>query len=293
MSAIQTIAYACGLGATNEGCQHGPTQLLESGLIPYLKEQGIYSLEAEVLHPRKDGTRQDKLEGILSQLAKLVYETRLLGHLPVILGGDHSSAMGTWAGVCESINGQGDWGLLWIDAHMDSHTARTSPSGAEHGMPLANLLGEGDANLMHIGGKEQKLLAKHTCILGVRSYEAEEKALLDRIGLQVFYMHDIRQQGMTVILQKAMEIVGQGTVGFGMSMDLDALDPKIAPGVGTPAEEGLNQEELDLLIEAVQDRHEDLLALELVEYNPSLDKGHTTEKLIFSTLNRLLHPWTN
>lgn len=290
MSAIQPIGYACGLGAVKEECGRGPEALLQSGLEAFLQECGVNLLHADVIHPVEGSDKFSILNKIISQLARVVYETRKQGHLPLILGGDHSSAIGTWAGVCESINGQGHMGMIWVDAHMDSHTPDTSPSGALHGMPLACLLGHGHADLLQIGGRAQKFLPRNTCILGVRSYESEEYALLQKLGVRIYFMHEIVERGMQSVMQEALNRACDNTVGIGLSIDLDAVDPALAPAVGTPEEAGLKEEDLGILMQAMRQQRKNLTAVELVEFNPRYDQDNQTQGLIFSLLKQLLMP---
>jgi arginase len=197
------------------------------------------------------------------------------GHFPLVVGGDHSCAIGTWSGVHRALANHGPVGLIWIDAHMDSHTFATTPSGQIHGMPLACLLGHGETALTRIGGAEAKLRPEQVCLIGVRSYEAGEAALLHRLGVRVYDMDEIRRRGLAEVFEEALAIVRQGTAGFGVSVDLDALDPGEEPGVGTPVAGGLRRAELaDALSHLRGDPA--FVAMEIVEYNPRRDRRHAT-----------------
>jgi len=209
------------------------------------------------------------------RLAAEVERVLQAGNFPLVVGGDHSCAIGTWSGVHRALADRGPIGLIWIDAHMDSHTFATTPSGQIHGMPLAALLGHGDATLTGIEGIEAKLLPEHVCLIGVRSYEAGEAALLHGLGVRVFEMDEVRRRGLAEVFEEALTIVRQGTAGFGVSVDLDALDPEEEPGVGTPVPGGLRRAELaDALSRLRGDRA--FVAMEIVEYNPRRDRGHAT-----------------
>ncbi len=155
--------------------------------------------------------------------------------LPCVIGGDHSCAGGTWTGVARML--QGELGLVWIDAHMDSHTPATSHTGRLHGMPLAWLLGQGDDALY--GLSAGVVDPEHVALIGVRSYEPEEKERLDRLGVRVFHIEEVHRRGLDTVAAEALAIAARGTSGFGVSIDLDAVTPEEAPGVGTPVADGI------------------------------------------------------
>jgi arginase len=208
------------------------------------------------------------------------------GHLPLVLGGDHSCAIGTWKGIAQAM--PGPLGLIWIDAHMDAHTPATSESGRLHGMPLACLLGYGDDSLTGIAGGA-RIDPAHLCLIGIRSFEAGEAALLRGLGVRIFTMREIRQRGLEVILRDAREIAGAGTAGYGISIDLDAIDPFEAPGVGSPVRGGLRAADVvNGLANYVGDAA--LRGLEIVEYNPHLDRDAQTIALVPAIAKALLSP---
>jgi arginase len=182
---------------------------------------------------------------------------------------------------------EGRLGLLWIDAHMDSHTFRTSPSRALHGMPLACLLGHGDPRLTRIGGPEPKLLPQDVCLIGVRSFEWGEAVLLKRLGVRVYFMAEIRRRGLAELCAEAWAHVTREAAACGVSLDLDALDPEEEPGVGSPVAGGLHRDELAA---ALRGLHGDprLRALEVVEYNPYADRDFATARAIHDLCRSLL-----
>jgi arginase len=186
--------------------------------------------------------------------------------LPCVIGGDHSCAGGTWVGVARML--QGELGLIWIDAHMDSHTPGTSHTGRLHGMPLAWLLGQADEDLY--GLSAGVVDPEHVALIGVRSYEPEEKERLDRLGVRVFHIEEVARRGLDTVCDEALRIATAGTSGFGISIDLDAVSPEEAPGVGTPVPEGIVAAELARALHRLGSRP-DLVALELAEYLPRLD----------------------
>jgi len=169
-------------------------------------------------------------------------------------------------------------GLIWVDAHGDMNTPATTSSGNVHGMPLAALLGEGPSELAMIGGYEPKVAPQHTVLVGVRNLDHREKDEVRASGIHVFTMKDIDRQGAASIMEQALELAGGGTGGVHLSFDLDACDPSIAPGVGTPVRGGLNYREAHLMMETVADAHR-LVALDLVEVNPVLDSQNSTAVL--------------
>ena len=209
------------------------------------------------------------------------------GEFVALFGGDHSCAIGSWSGVAKALAPRGRPGLIWIDAHMDSHTPETSPSGALHGMPVAVLLGHGADEYTGIAIPGQKIEPAHLCLVGVRSYEAAERALLERLGVRVFTMNEIHRLGLKQVLRQARAIVAEGTAGFGISIDLDGIDPGDAPGVGSPAVGGIAADEL---LEALAMFQKDpaLVALEVAELNPVMDVAGQTTGLAVEILERII-----
>jgi arginase len=198
------------------------------------------------------------------------------GETPVILGGDHSLAMGSVAGAAAHAGGR--IGLLWIDAHADLNTPETSPTGNVHGMPLATLLGRGDPMLLDIGGKSPVVLPRHAALLGVRDVDPGERALIRELGLAVYTMKELDERGTGTCIREALARVTKGTKGFHLSFDMDALDPEVAPGVGTPVPGGLTYREAHLACELVAETGK-LLSLDVVEVNPILDERNRTADL--------------
>jgi arginase len=269
------IGAASGAGAPDPGCAEGPDALRHYRVFHDTPLQHV-AWDAILHVPRAaQDTPLHAVAALGERLAAEVETVLQAGHFPLVVGGDHSCAIGTWSGVHRVLADRGPLGLIWIDAHMDSHTFATTPSGQIHGMPLAALLGHGDAALTTIDGAEAKLRPEHVCLVGVRSYEAGEAALLHRLGVRVFDMDEIRRRGLAAVFEAALAIVRQGTAGFGVSVDLDALDPAEEPGVGTPVAGGLRRAEL---AEALSHLRGDpgFVAMEIVEYNPRRDRGHAT-----------------
>src|SRR5665213_879539 len=157
-----------------------------------------------------------------------------------VVGGDHSCAIGTWSGVYDAMHHLGDIGLIWIDAHMDSHTPETTPTNHIHGMPLACLLGYGYPTLTGVLHAAPKFKPENVCLIGVRSYEKGEAALLKHLNVRVFFMEEVQERGFEVVLAEAVQHVNQHTIGYGITLDIDAVDPLEAPGVDVPEPEGIH-----------------------------------------------------
>jgi arginase len=273
---VELIGVASGLGARDHGCEDGPLflrelQVFQGGDIPAAWD-GMLRPDAANSESPIEATTE-----LCSRLANRVQGALNSGHFPLVVGGDHSCAIGTWSGVHKWLGARGSLGLIWIDAHMDSHTKDTTPSGALNGMPLACLLGYGEPALTAIAAAVPKLRPEHVCLLGVRSYEKAEAALLTKLGVRVIGMEEIRKRGVTATLAEAMAVAGNGTAGYGVSLDLDVLDPAEESGVGSPVPGGLLCSELENALRQLRDDPK-MLAMEIVEYNPHHDRGLLTAK---------------
>jgi arginase len=196
--------------------------------------------------------------------------------VPLVLGGDHSLAAGSVAASADwirRINGK-PLGLIWVDAHGDMNTPETTTSGNVHGMPLAALLGREPLELASIG-TVPSVLPQHTVLVGIRNLDENEKGQIRAAGVHVFTMKDIDRQGIATVAERAIELASAGTGGIHVSFDLDVSDPSIAPGVGTPVRGGLDYRESHMIMELVADSNQ-LIALDLVEVNPTLDNRNAT-----------------
>ncbi len=276
MYPVNLIGVASCLGAQDHGCEDGPL-FLRALKVFQGGNRTVHWGDMLRLENVTAETRTSAIAGLNSRLAQKVQESLAARQFPFVVGGDHTCAIGTWSGVRQWLGHRGSLGLIWIDAHMDSHTFATTPSGALHGMPLACLLGYGEKELIGIGTPDPKLQPEHVCLLGVRSFEEGEAALLKRLGVRVIGMQEIRQRGLAETLAEAMAIAGSGTAGYGVSVDLDVLDPAEEPGVGSPEPDGLLCHELEQALGRL--RHDPaLVAMEIVEYNPYHDRGELTAK---------------
>ena len=224
--------------------------------------------------PKKKYIRE--IARVCQRLYAQVYQSLAAGAVPVVLGGDHSLAAGSVGASADFLASRGEkLGLIWVDAHGDMNTPATTRSGNVHGMPLAALLGKEPAELATIGKRTPKVRAANTVLLGIRDLDELEKQLIRDSKVSVFTMKEIDQQGIAAVMKKALRIAGRGTGGIHVSFDLDACDPAIAPGVGTPKKGGLDYREAQLVMELVCDSGR-LIALDLVEINPILDVQNQT-----------------
>lgn len=202
------------------------------------------------------------------------------GAFPIVVGGDHSMALGTVTGVASHFRKKGERiGLVWIDAHADMNTDETSPSGNIHGMPLSGLLGYGAPELVGIGGFSPKVAPENTVLVGIRSVDEQERELVIRSGVNYYEMMKIDARGMGAVITEAVERAMHGTAGVHISLDVDGIDPEYAPGVGTPVPGGINLREAHLIMEVVADAG-CMCSLEIAEVNPILDSANATAALV-------------
>lgn len=274
------IPVAYDHGAPERGAGHGPEALRAAGLGRRLRAEGIEFAWSPSLRPQDAVDPVVELAQLARRLSQRVGAALARGRFPLVLGGDHAIAIGTWAGVAQARRAAGPIGLLWIDAHMDAHTPGTSETGMLHGMPLACLLGAGDPTLTTVGTARPKLLPEHVCLVGVRSFESGEASFLAEIGVKVFGMDEVRRRGLDAVLNDALAIVRRAPGGYGITFDTDAIDPAEAPGVTVPEAGGLSFDALAAALRRLV-RAAPPVALEVVEYNPLNDReGRTAHQLI-------------
>lgn len=286
---VAVIGVASGYGAGDPACQDGSEVIRALRFLSDLEavDAGLHWDEPIRLALPHPADALDAVENIAVQLADRVGQHLEQGDFPLVIGGDHSCAIGTWSGVKRALGASARLGLIWIDAHMDSHTMATSATRHIHGMPLASLLGRGDPRLAAVAGAGAKLLPEDVCLIGVRSFEADEVVLLRQLGVRVYFMHEVRRRGLSEVFAEALCRVAAQTRGYGISIDLDALDPAQGPGVGTPVPGGLLRAEMtDALALAQGD--ERLLAVEIVEYNPYRDEHFVTARAVHDLCRSLI-----
>ncbi|MDQ3564732.1 MAG: arginase [Pseudomonadota bacterium] len=279
---LGVIGAASGIGAADPGCGLGPDALREYGLTSQLRDHGLKAVWADIVRrpALRAGTESIKeIKTYCEELAAAVRHGLHGGRRVALIGGDHSCAIASWSAIASALCGP--LGLVWIDAHMDSHTPATSPSGALHGMPLAILLGVGPPELTDLLYPGAKLRPENVCLVGVRSYEPEEADLLHRLGVRVITMGEVRARGLMRSLGEAFAIASRGAAAVGLSIDLDAIDPTDAPGVGTPAPNGLRG--LDL-VESLRRLAPQPALAEIAEFNPLHDREDKTARLVIDLL---------
>ena len=285
MSIVDFIGVASGVGAQDHGCEDGLEALHAICVKSHLCDNQVTWLTT--LYPPQAQDDLHTIQLLCHSLAGQVQRSIEASHRFAVFSGDHSSAVGIWSGARETLAEQESLGLIWIDAHMDSHRPETSPSGAYHGMPLACLLGHGPAELTAINYPAPVLLPQNVVLVGIRSYEAEEHALLSRLGVHIYYIEEIRERGLAVVMREAHGRVTQQSRQFGISIDLDAIDPGDAPGVGSPELGGIHGDELIAALAMVAD-DERLLGIEVSEYNPSHDIEQKTAQLALALANTIV-----
>jgi len=265
---IDIIGAATNLGFL-KGSDFGPYQLMigDKEVISCVEDTLIDVRCGQIVRAPRQGSLIGRLEYFSNNLAHAVNKTLCERRLPIVVGGDHSCAIGTWAGV-KRFYRPDRLGLIWFDAHMDAHTRETSSSGNYHGMPLAILLGHGDERLVKLGNETPMLDPKRVCLIGVRNYEAKEKELLDSLDVKYFTADEVRSEGIRKVMDQAIVIAtGNRNSYYGISIDLDVLDPSRMISVNTPEPNGLTVPEL---MEATRGLRYDnaLIAMEIAEFNP-------------------------
>jgi arginase len=282
---IAILGAPLDLGAGRRGVDMGPSAIRVANLNGRLTELGYHVEDlgnVPVIQPEShpEGHPRAKylpqIADICMRLAELVEKVFGSGGFPLILGGDHSVAVGTVSGVSHHFRRQGkQLGLIWIDAHTDMNTPDTSPSGNVHGMPLACCVGIGPAELTGIFGYSPKVDPRHVALVGVRSVDGRERGIVQESGVRVFTMRDIDERGMRAVIVDAIGIASTGTAGFHVSFDMDVVDPREAPGVGTPVRGGITYREAHLAMEMLGDTGQ-MTSLEVVEVNPVIDEANRT-----------------
>lgn len=275
-------------GASKRGAAGGPSAIRRAGLEKALQSLGLEvedSGDVSVPVARVEVGRSSMkyaavVAKVCKELAGRTYAAVKAGAVPVALGGDHSLAMGSISGVAKRFReAKKPLGAIWVDAHGDINTPQTSPSGNVHGMPLAHLLGMGERTFSRLAGFSPALDASRVALVGVRDLDQAEKANLRKSGIRVFTMMDIDRFGMARVAEQAIETASAGgSGGYHVSFDIDAADPTIAQGVGTPKRGGLNYREAHLLMELVAESGR-LASLDLTEVNPLEDAYNSTAEL--------------
>lgn len=291
---VSIIGVPMDLGQMRRGVDMGPSAIRYGGLQERLTNLGwTVQDHGDILVDMRENA-ESSTAGNLKNLSSVVKASELLAQktdetiaddsFPLVLGGDHSIALGTLAGVAKK---QKNLGIIWYDAHGDLNTADTSPSGNIHGMPLAASLGFGDPGLTNIGGFSPKAKPENVVIIGARDLDDGERKLIKETGIKVFTMHEIDRLGMTTVMKETIEYLRERTEYVHLSLDLDGLDPTEAPGVGTPVAGGLSYRESHLAMEMLEESGI-ITSAEFVEVNPILDEKNKTGAAAVALIASLL-----
>ena len=287
-SQIAVIGAPLDLGAGRRGVDMGPSAIRVAHLDDRLAALGyevhdLGNVEVDQAESRPVGRENARylheITATCRRLAKSVEGALAKGQFPLVLGGDHSVAAGTVAGVAKHFRRSKERiGLIWVDAHADMNTPDTSPSGNVHGMPLASCIGMGPDELVKLAGFSPKVRPENVALVGIRDVDQLEKPHIKASGVRAFTMREIDERGLLHVMNEAIRIASDGTAGFHLSFDMDGVDPDEAPGVGTPVRGGITYREAHLALELVCDSRR-MLSLEVVEVNPVLDVANRTAEL--------------
>ena len=287
-SHIAVIGAPLDLGAGRRGVDMGPSAIRMANLnrrvaaLGYVVED-LGNIEVVQAETASIGSGHAKylpeIATACNHLAAAAGRALERGSLPLALGGDHSIAVGSASGVSQFFRANGQAvGLIWLDAHADMNTPETSPSGNVHGMPLACIVGMGPPELTHLFGYAPKVNPRNAVIVGLRDVDQMEKPHVRESGVRAFTMRDIDERGLRVVMEEAIQLASNGTAGFHLSLDMDFVDPRDAPGVGTPVRGGVTYREAHLAMEMICDSGQ-MVSMEVVEVNPVIDEHNRTGDL--------------
>jgi arginase len=305
---VGIIGVPLGYGAGQTGSELGVTamrlsQMRGKRLVEHITDLG-YEVQdfgdVEIVKPNYGAKPEDNPKYLPEFIASAhntadsIHQIFDDGRFPVILGGDHSVAIGTFSGISSYFHQKKqEIGLIWFDAHADMNTPETSPSGNLHGMPLSTLFGIGNEELVNLHGFAPKLNPKYCAHIGARDLDLGEKRLIRELGMEnnFFTMSDIDRRGMLACVQDAIKIASQASAGFAVTFDVDIIDPRFAPGSGTLVRGGITYREAHLALEIIAEQDK-MQSFEIVEVNPLLDSSNITVELagelILSTLGKTI-----
>ncbi|MDQ0430634.1 arginase [Planomicrobium stackebrandtii] len=291
---ISIIGVPMDHGQNRRGVDMGPSAIRYAGVVDRIEELGhTVSDEGDIQIGQADGsvdtsTNLRNLKAITEATEALgdkVFEVAEAGNFPLVLGGDHSIAIGTLAGISERHE---NLGVIWYDAHADMNTSDTSPSGNIHGMPLAASFGHGHEKLTNIRGYSPKVKPENIVIIGARSVDPGERQLIKERGIRVYSMHEIDKMGMNAVIEDSIRYLKEErkTDAVHLSLDLDGIDPMYTPGVGTPVPGGISYRESHLAMEMLFDA-DIITSAEFVEVNPILDEKNRTADVAVALIGSL------
>jgi len=281
---ITIVGVPLDLGAGRRGVDMGPSAMRYANIKERLEREGYNVVDLGNLNVPTPETYivensnlryLKEVKSVNEQLSEVVSNIVKEDRAPLVLGGDHSIAIGTIAGIAKH---KKDFGVIWFDAHGDLNTPETSPSGNIHGMPLAACLGYGHPDLVNVMGFAPKIKPEKVVLIGARELDRGEREFIKSTGIKVWTMHEIDRLGMANVMDEAIFYLKKNTDGVHLSLDLDGLDPNDAPGVGTPVTGGITYREGHLAMEMLDDANF-LISAELVEVNPILDHRNRTAEV--------------
>lgn len=285
---LKVLGVPIDLGGAHRGVDLGPNAVRVAGLIEELRKLGYRVTDLgnvpvptpQSLQPGDPKARfLPEITQVCREVSEIVQRELGAGQNLIVLGGDHSAAIGSISGTSAHYAQKNERiGLIWVDAHTDMNTPETSPSGNIHGMPVACILGHGPKDLVSLGGFSPKVRPENVVLIGIRSVDPTERELVRATGVNVFTMRDIDELGARRVMEKAIDFASRGTAGFHFSYDMDGVDSAIAPGVGTPVPGGLTYREAHLLAEMAFDSGR-MLAMDLMEVDPVEDIKNQTARL--------------
>lgn len=277
---VHIINVPLDLGASRRGTDAGPSAFRVAGLSGAIRKLGYTisgetDIPVEAMETRKPENTsarfKNEILAVCEELARTTLAVMESGETPLVIGGDHSIAMGTVSGMSAHFaNSNEKLGLIWFDAHGDMNLPDSSPSGNIHGMPLSHLIGMGDKDLSSILGAHPAVDPKHVVLIGIRDIDRIERDIINQSGITAFTMREIDELGMAHVAREALKVVNNGTAGFHISFDLDGCDPEVIPGTGTAVPGGVSYREAHLLLEECA-AHGGMTSMEVVELNPFLD----------------------
>lgn len=289
---ISIIGVPMDLGQMRRGVDMGPSAIRYAGITERLKKlqyniEDLGDIDVTRSYEKKDHSNEqlrnlNEVVQASENLKETVSSTIDKGNFPLVLGGDHSIAIGTIAGVLEHYSNPG---LIWYDAHGDINTAETSPSGNIHGMPLAVSLGYGHDKLTRLF-EQNHIKPENVVLIGIRDLDDGEKQLLRELNVTVYTMHEIDRLGMPQVMKETIEHLNQKTDGVHLSFDMDGIDPKEAPGVGTPVMGGATYRETHVAMEMLAES-DMITSAEIVEVNPMLDDKSKTADMAIAVAGSL------
>jgi arginase len=285
---IRIIGVPMDLGASRRGVDMGPSAVRVAGLQARIKHLGHHVEDIgnisvrqpeELSYGEKHAKYITEIADACKDLGMAVQKSLEDGCLPLVLGGDHSIAVGSISGVAAHFRKEKkSVGCIWLDAHSDMNTPETSPSGNVHGMPLSAIMGYGTEELHDLFGFKPKIEPQKVVLVGVRDLDAHEKKFIKKLGVKAFTMRDIDERGMREVMSDALKYAVDDTHGVAVSLDMDFVDPSDAPGVGTPVRGGATYREAHLAMEMIADS-EAMVSMEIVEINPVIDEHNRTALL--------------